>query len=99
MVSLFPADTYKGHPVPRDLAEMLAAMKPAFVRFPGGCYVEGNELCDAFRWKKTIGDIAERPGHYNLWGYYSNDGSGLPRVPCNSAKTSGPSRSTCSIAG
>jgi alpha-L-arabinofuranosidase len=76
VVSLFPADTYKGHPFRRDLAEMLAAMKPAFVRFPGGCYVEGNELCDAFRWKKTIGDIAERPGHYNLWGYYSNDGLG-----------------------
>lgn len=76
VVSLFPADTYKGHPFRMDLAEMLAAMKPAFIRFPGGCYVEGNELCDAFRWKKTIGDIAERPGHYNLWGYYSNDGLG-----------------------
>jgi len=76
VVSLFPADTYKGHPFRRDLAEMLAAMKPAFIRFPGGCYVEGNELCDAFRWKKTIGDIAQRPGHYNMWGYYSNDGLG-----------------------
>lgn len=76
VVSLFPADTYKGHPFRRDLAEMLAAMKPAFVRFPGGCYVEGEALCDAFRWKRTIGDIAERPGHYNLWGYYSNDGLG-----------------------
>ena len=76
VVSLFPADTYKGHPFRKDLAEMLAAMKPAFIRFPGGCYVEGNALCDAFRWKKTIGDIAGRPGHYNLWGYYSNDGLG-----------------------
>jgi alpha-L-arabinofuranosidase len=76
VVSLFPADTYKGHPFRRDLAEMLAAMKPAFIRFPGGCYVEGNALCDAFRWKRTLGDIAQRPGHYNLWGYYSNDGLG-----------------------
>ncbi len=76
VVSLFPADTFKGHPFRLDLAEKLAAMKPAFIRFPGGCYVEGNELVDAFRWKKTIGDIAERPGHFNLWGYYSNDGLG-----------------------
>jgi alpha-L-arabinofuranosidase len=76
VVSLFPADTYKGHPFRRDLTEMLAAMKPGFIRFPGGCYVEGDSLRDAFRWKRTIGDIAERPGHYNLWGYYSNDGLG-----------------------
>ena len=76
MVSLFPKDTYKGHPFRKDLAQMLADMKPAFMRFPGGCYVEGNELGHAFRWKKTIGDVAERPGHYNLWGYWSNDGLG-----------------------
>lgn len=72
VVSLFP----RGELFRADLLEMLRAMKPAFVRFPGGCYVEGPALADAFRWKKTIGDIAERPGHWNLWGYYSNDGLG-----------------------
>lgn len=78
MVSLFPKDTFKGHPhgLRRDLAQYIADMKPAFVRFPGGCYVEGDTLANAFRWKKTIGDIAERPGHWNLWGYYSSDGLG-----------------------
>ncbi len=76
MVSLMPADTFKGHATRRDLTQMLADMHPAFVRFPGGCYVEGDRLAEQFQWKKSIGDIAQRPGHYNLWGYYSNDGLG-----------------------
>ncbi|HBF35663.1 TPA: alpha-N-arabinofuranosidase, partial [Candidatus Sumerlaeota bacterium] len=59
-----------------DLAQMVADMKPKFIRFPGGCFVEGNTLENANRWKKTIGDVAERPGHWNLWGYWSNDGFG-----------------------
>lgn len=72
MVSLFP----KGVLFRADLVAKLKSMSPAFVRFPGGCYVEGPTLADAFRWKKTIGDIAFRPGHWNLWGYASNDGLG-----------------------
>jgi len=78
VVSLFPYPAWKNRPngLRADLAEMLATMKPAFVRFPGGCYVEGNKLANAFRWKDSIGDIARRPGHWNLWGYRSNDGLG-----------------------
>lgn len=78
MISLFPKETFKNRPngLRRDLAQVIADMRPAFVRFPGGCYVEGDTLANAFRWKKTIGDIAERPGHWNLWGYYSSDGLG-----------------------
>ncbi len=82
MVSLFPP-TYKDREngCRRDLAEMLAAMKPAFVRFPGGCYIEGDGTVDdnrRFEWKKTIGPIEERPGHYNFnWGYPSTDGLGF----------------------
>jgi alpha-L-arabinofuranosidase len=79
MVSLFPKQTWLGRPngLRADLAEMLAAMKPAFIRFPGGCFVEGNKLANAFRWKDTIGDVATRPGHLNLWGYRSTDGLGF----------------------
>jgi len=78
MVSLFPKETWKGRAngLRADLAEMLMGMKPAFARFPGGCFVEGNRIENAFRWKKTIGDIAQRPGHWNLWGYRSTDGLG-----------------------
>jgi alpha-L-arabinofuranosidase len=78
MISLFPKDTFKGRSngLRADLAQMLVKMHPAFVRFPGGCFVEGDKLENAVRWKKTIGDIAERPGHWNLWGYNSTDGLG-----------------------
>lgn len=76
MVSLVPADAVRGM-FRRDLFEMLKAMHPAFVRFPGGCFVEGDRLENAVRWKKTVGDIAERPGHWNLWGYRSTDGFGF----------------------
>ena len=72
MVSLFP----KGQLFRADLLKLLADMHPAFMRFPGGCYVEGAKLSEAFRWKMTIGDIAARPGHWNMWGYMSNDGLG-----------------------
>ncbi|MCX6877094.1 MAG: hypothetical protein NTW21_25280 [Verrucomicrobia bacterium] len=75
MVSLFPKDTYRGRSngLRLDLARMLEAMHPAFVRFPGGCYVEGDSLADSYRWKRTIGDVAQRPGHWCVWGYQSSD--------------------------
>lgn len=82
MVSLFPT-TYKGREngCRKDLAEMLEALNPKFVRFPGGCYIEGDgtvEESNRFEWKKTIGPIEERPGHYNRnWGYPSTDGLGF----------------------
>ncbi len=68
-------------------------MRPAFIRFPGGCFVEGERIADAFRWKDTIGDIAERPGHWNLWGYRSTDGLGTTST-CRCARTWGRSRSS-----
>lgn len=81
VVSLFPAKTWKDRPngMRPDVAEMLAQLKPGFLRFPGGCYVEGgNYLRNAFRWKTTLGDISERPGHLNdMWSYYSTDGLGF----------------------
>lgn len=80
MVSLFPY-TWKNRKngLRPDLAELLAQTKPAFLRFPGGCYVEGQDSYDnAFQWKKTIGPIEQRPGHWNKnWGYFSTDGLGF----------------------
>lgn len=76
-VSLMPVSVPEDHPFRPDLLERLRAMRPAFVRFPGGCYVEGDRLSNAFRWKDSIGDPAERPGHWNLWGYRSSDGLGF----------------------
>ncbi len=74
MVSLRP-----GHDIFRpDLLQMLRDLKPAFVRFPGGTYVQGNERESAFRWKNTIGDLESRPGHQNApWVYWSTDSMGF----------------------
>lgn len=76
-VSLFPQDTFKGHGFRPDVARMLADLKPAFMRFPGGCWVEGNTMKEAYRWKETIGDIFERRSQYNLWGYTATHGIGF----------------------
>lgn len=79
VVSLMPY-TWKGRKngLRPDLAQLLADTKPTFLRFPGGCYVEGQESFDnAFQWKKTIGPIEGRSGHKNVnWGYRSSDGLG-----------------------
>src|SRR4029077_15487608 len=67
--SLFPKDTLKGPPneLRAEIAQALADVKPGFLRFPGGCVVEGMDLANAYRWKDTIGDVAERKQNWNLW--------------------------------
>ncbi len=76
-VSLTPVETWKGHGLRPDLAEKIAAMKPSFVRFPGGCFVEGWNRANALRWKDTIGDPAARRGVQNLWGYRTHGHFGV----------------------
>ncbi|KAL6631029.1 hypothetical protein ACP70R_028369 [Stipagrostis hirtigluma subsp. patula] len=76
-VSLMHSDTYKGHGFRKELVDMLLKLKPRFLRFPGGCFVEGNLLRNAFRWKETVGPWEERPGHYgDVWNYWTDDGLG-----------------------
>ncbi|CAA2973861.1 alpha-L-arabinofuranosidase 1 [Olea europaea subsp. europaea] len=76
-VSLMPTDTYKEHGFRSDLFEMLKDLKPGFIRFPGGCFVEGEWLRNAFRWKETVGPWEERPGHFgDVWQYWTDDGLG-----------------------
>lgn len=80
VISLFPP-TFKGREngCRPQLAQMLADMKPKFMRFPGGCYVEGQVAPEnAFRWQRTVGPIEERPGHYDAnWQYWTTDGLGF----------------------
>jgi len=76
MISLMPAKTWKGHGLRTDLAESMNALKPAFFRFPGGCWVEGDDMAHAYRWKETIGDVATRTPRYNVWGYTATQGLG-----------------------
>jgi alpha-L-arabinofuranosidase len=60
VVSLFPSATFynRTNGLRADLANMLAALHPSFLRFPGGNFIEGWNLTNAVRWEKTIGDIA-----------------------------------------
>ncbi len=72
MVSLMPQDTYKGHGLRRDLAETLAALKPRFMRFPGGCVAHGDGLHNIYNWKETIGPLQDRKSARNIWGYHQS---------------------------
>ena len=80
MVSLFPP-TYQDTPggLRPDLMKLLADLHPAFIRLPGGNYVEGNNFSDRFNWKQMIGPADQRPGHMGCWKYRSSDGFGLPQ--------------------
>jgi alpha-N-arabinofuranosidase len=78
LVSLFPP-TYKNRPNGNrpDLMELLAGLKPSFLRFPGGNYVEGPNYENRWNWKATIGPLEQRPTHMSPWRYRSSDGMGL----------------------
>ena len=69
MISLFPADTWKGRPggMRADMVQLLADMKPGFIRFPGGCIVEGFDLNNRYQWKRTIGPLEDRQLIINRW--------------------------------
>ena len=69
MISLFPSDTWKGRKngLRADMVQVLADLKPGFIRFPGGCIVEGFDLSQRFQWKKTVGPIEDRQLIVNRW--------------------------------
>ena len=69
MISLFPEDTWKKRPggLRADLVQLLADLKPGFIRFPGGCIVEGRDLANRYQWKKTVGKIEDRELIINRW--------------------------------
>jgi alpha-N-arabinofuranosidase len=69
MVSLFPGDTWKSRPngLRADLVQLLADLKPGFIRFPGGCIVEGYDLNTRYQWKKTVGNVEDRQLIINRW--------------------------------
>jgi alpha-N-arabinofuranosidase len=78
LVSLFPPTFQnESNGFRPDLMQMLVDMKPKFLRFPGGNYLEGDQIADRFQWKKTLGPLTDRPGHMAPWTYRSSDGLGL----------------------
>lgn len=81
MISMMPQDTYQGLPIRKDFGEYLEALNPKFLRFPGGCVVEGRDEESIYSWKDsigqglhfdvngevTVGDIAVRPQGKSIW--------------------------------
>jgi len=78
VISLFPEKTFKNrvNGLRPDLAQLLADMKPKFIRFPGGCLAHGDGLGNMYRWKNTIGPVEERVEQRNIWGYHQTAGLG-----------------------
>lgn len=76
LVSLMPEDLWKKSRMRPDLARMLEGLRPGFMRFPGGCWVEGETMGLAYRWKETIGRLQDRRTQYNIWQYFSTHGLG-----------------------
>ena len=69
MISLFPEDTWmnRKNGLRKDLVQLLYDMKPGFLRFPGGCIVEGRTLADRYQWKNSVGAIENRKTMINRW--------------------------------
>jgi len=78
LFSLFP-ETFKNREngLRKDLAEAFYAIKPKFLRFPGGNNIEGQSIPTRWKWNETIGPLETRPGRVGDWGYYNTDGLGL----------------------
>ncbi|MBP1618122.1 MAG: Extracellular exo-alpha-L-arabinofuranosidase precursor [Bacteroidetes bacterium] len=76
MVSLIPEQTWKKSGLRTDLSEAMNALKPTFLRFPGGCWVEGDDFAHMNNWKKTIGNVDTRTPLWNIWGYNATHGLG-----------------------
>jgi alpha-L-arabinofuranosidase len=78
MVSLFPEKTFHNRPngLRADLAQVIADLKPKFMRFPGGCLVHGDGLDNIYHWKNTIGPVEQRKGQPNIWRYHQSVGLG-----------------------
>lgn len=70
-VSLFPAETFRGHEngLRADIAQTLADLEPGVFRFPGGCIVEGTDLANRYQWKNSVGPVENRPININRWNY------------------------------
>lgn len=87
MISMLPEDTYAGLPIRKDIGEALEALSPSFIRFPGGCAVEGRDEASMYSWKDsigngmnfivngetTIGDVATRPQGVDIWSGNNNN--------------------------
>lgn len=78
-ISLFPQDTFMGRKngLRKDLAQVIADLKPRFVRFPGGCATHGQGINNIYHWQATVGELWERQPDMNIWNYHQTRGLGF----------------------
>lgn len=76
-LSLMPKKTFQGHGLREDLALALKNTHARFLRFPGGCVVEGINEANALRFSRTIGPVWERPSCQLMWHYRTTNGLGF----------------------
>jgi alpha-L-arabinofuranosidase len=77
MISLMPDKTWKNHGLRGDLADALKNLHPSFMRFPGGSWIEGDDVAHIYHWKDTIGDVDTRTPLWNTWGYNTTQALGF----------------------
>ncbi len=79
MISLFPQETFmnRKNGLRHDLAQVIADLKPKFVRFPGGCMTHGQGLENIYHWNETVGPLQDRKPDFNIWGYHQTRGLGF----------------------
>jgi len=79
MISLFPQETFmnRKNGLRKDLAQVIADLKPKFVRFPGGCLTHGQGLDNIYHWQHSIGSLQERKPDFNIWHYHQTRGLGF----------------------
>ena len=79
VVTLFPAQTFdnRTNGLRPDLANPLVNLQPSFMRFPGGSWVGGSDLADAYHWELTVGPLQDRTERNNIWGYMVDNGLGF----------------------
>ena len=77
-VSLMPERKFRNRAngLREDIGELMAALRPATFRFPGGCMLEGVKFDSWYDWKRSVGPVAERTPLWNCWGYYQTLGLG-----------------------
>ena len=77
MISLMSRDTYgygnknygHGAGLRKDLVQKLQDLNPKFIRFAGGCIVEGAyDWNNFFNWEDSIGAPEQRHVSNNMWG-------------------------------
>lgn len=58
----------------RDLVQALKDLRPGFLRFPGGCVVEGVGAGSQYDWRYSVGPLESRVSQFNLWAESREDG-------------------------